>query len=391
MWQNRIVLGIFIIGMGVYASNYGGRISYTFFYLALLIPFICILYTVYVYMRFKFFQTTSERKVQKKEPADYLLQIGNEDIMAYSNIKVVFFDENVTMLLENKDAEFSLVPGDKKKIETKICCEYRGEYYVGAEYFIITDPLLLFAIKYPVKNKLPVNVIPRIIEWKYPNIIADNEDIKNRFHYGNCETEPEPEVKKYMQGDSLKKVHWKASAKKGELLVRKYEEIPKQKVLLLLDLFPTKKKGIEKVMLEDAIIENAVSFVNFCCNKKVVCRIKYAEEKVELASVTNRKQMEEFYNICCELYFTTDISIHKIVEAAYTREEGEQYVLLTSVLDGELFKLCVKYKNAGKQISLLLVVLSVSKEQEKLMKNLSQLGIKIHLFAIQEKEDIDEK
>lgn len=390
MWQNRLLLGICIVGMGIYTSNFGGRISYTLFYFVLLLPFVCILYTLYVYMRFKYYQTTGGRKIIKREPTDYLLQIGNEDILAYSNIKIEFFREKSTILIKDNEAEISLIPGDRKEIHTKLCCDYRGEYYVGVQYFVITDPLFLFTIRYPVKTKLPVNVIPRIVEWKYPDSILEDEDVKKSQTYKNRELEPEAEVKKYMQGDSLKRVHWKASAKKGELLVRKYEETSKRRILLLLDFTPVEGKEFDKIIVEDAIMEQALSLVNFCVQKSIPCHIQYAGKKIQEVSVCNQKQMEEFYEICCELHFVSRLSAAKMTQMSYSREEGENYILLTAVLNTEVYKECIHYHRSEKQISLVLICLSVSEEQKEWIQDLNREGIRVHVFPIQVKGAADE-
>ena len=74
--------------------------------------------------------------------------------------------------------------------------------------------------------------------------------------------EPAPsDIRDYRPGDPLKKVHWKLSLRKGELLVRKFDEPILKEVLVLMDCSRPPSWGHPEAEadLRDALLETAAS------------------------------------------------------------------------------------------------------------------------------------
>lgn len=71
------------------------------------------------------------------------------------------------------------------------------------------------------------------------------------------------DVRSYQQGDPLRKVHWKLSARKQELMVRKYEAPVMPDALVLLDCAePPRQVSAEAAAdLKDALLETAASIM----------------------------------------------------------------------------------------------------------------------------------
>ena len=65
------------------------------------------------------------------------------------------------------------------------------------------------------------------------------------------------DIRAWQQGDSMKKVHWKLSARRRELLVRRYEEPTLPEALVLLDCAPP--PGVRAADWHDALLETAAS------------------------------------------------------------------------------------------------------------------------------------
>ena len=94
---NRLICVAAIIGSSVFASYYGGNISYALFYLTILIPIIAFLYTVYVYFRFKLYQSMESYLVVKGDWTLYSFIIANEDYITFRNVKVNFLSDKSTI------------------------------------------------------------------------------------------------------------------------------------------------------------------------------------------------------------------------------------------------------------------------------------------------------
>lgn len=69
------------------------------------------------------------------------------------------------------------------------------------------------------------------------------------------------DIREYQPGDAMKKIHWKLSLRKNELLVRKYDEPVLQDVLILMDCSPPPSWGHPRAAadIRDALLETAAS------------------------------------------------------------------------------------------------------------------------------------
>ncbi len=72
------------------------------------------------------------------------------------------------------------------------------------------------------------------------------------------------DVRAYQQGDTLKKIHWKLSARKQELLVRRYEAPVMPDALVLLDCSapPRQQDETAQADLKDALLETEASIMH---------------------------------------------------------------------------------------------------------------------------------
>jgi uncharacterized protein (DUF58 family) len=197
-----------MIGTGIFASYYGGNIAYALFYLCILVPIISFLYTVYVYARFKLYQTIGSFMVVKGDWTEYAFIIANEDYITFRDIKVNFLSDKSTIEDANRNTQYSLLPSESDRLETRIKCNYRGEYYVGVDSVEVTDFLYLFTITYPVGTKLKAVVLPRIVPLERLGIAPPQTDVKNPVLNSNfIEEELDTEVRKYNPGDNKKRIH----------------------------------------------------------------------------------------------------------------------------------------------------------------------------------------
>jgi uncharacterized protein (DUF58 family) len=69
------------------------------------------------------------------------------------------------------------------------------------------------------------------------------------------------DIRAYQQGDAMKKIHWKLSIRKRELIVRKFEEPLMQEVLILMDCSrpPFRGNPQAEADIRDALLETAAS------------------------------------------------------------------------------------------------------------------------------------
>jgi len=380
MKVNRLICIVAIIGSGIFASYYGGNVAYALLYLTILIPIAAFLYTVYVYFRFRLYQEIGSHLITKGEWNDYSFVIANEDIITYRNIKVKFLSDKSTIEAAGQVNEYCLLPREKQKLQTRIKCHYRGEYYVGVNQVEITDFLNLFTITYPVASKLKAVVLPRVVQLDKLSIAPSESDVKNNSRFLSDAMEVlDTETRKFSPGDSRKIIHWKASARMGELISRKYQYIPKAQTVVFMDLMKIKDEEIKVIGYEDKIIESVLAIVNFYAKRNIRSNIIYEHHGVRQISIASNDDFNVFYKTCAGLRFEGVLPVYELLnEKRGFSTEGDFYVVVTHFLSRELYLEASKLMSRQNKVSIIFISDDVADSSRELMSDMRLSGIGVY-------------
>lgn len=386
----RLLSVLFIIGSGIFASYFGGNISYALFYLAIFIPVISFLYTVYVYFRFKIYQSMDNYIVVKGDWNNYSFVIANEDFIAFRSVKVKFLHDKSTIKKTEETMEYSLLPSDKERMETKLRCNYRGEYFVGVDSIQVTDFLYLFSINYPITSKLKVLVMPRVVSLEQLGIAPSLIDSKNPVRYSNTvEEELDTEIRKYNPGDNKKRIHWKASAKTNELLSRKYHQKPKAEVVLFMDLSAITEDELGIVIAEDKIIESVLAIASYYASRGTPSHIIYDMEGIKQMPIYNKSDFNAFYKACVKIRFGAKTSVGELIARRLQRgDDGIFYVTATTKLTKELYLSSLQALSGGNRLCILFVSDDVSETTNSMVEDMKKAGADI--YQIMANDEIDD-
>ncbi len=384
----RILCVMFLIGSGVFASYYGGNISYALFYMAIFTPIISYAYTIYVYFRFKIYQSMDNYVVVKGDWNDYSFVIANEDFITFRNVKVNFLYDQSSIKKTDESVEYSLLPGERERMETKLRCNYRGEYFVGVESIQITDFLYLFSITYPIKSKIKVLAMPRVVSLEQLGIAPSLIDSKNPVRHSNTtEEELDTEIRRYNPGDNKKRIHWKASAKVNELLSRKYHQKPKAEVVLFMDLSKIIEDKLSVVIAEDKIIESVLAIANYYTSRYTVSHIIYDMDGINQMSIYKKSDFDAFYKACVKIRFEAKTSVGNLISRRLQRGESSMfYVTATTRLTKELYFSSLKALAGGNRLCILFISDDVSEHTKKLIEDMRSAGADI--YQIMSKDEI---
>lgn len=383
----RLLSVLFIIASGVFASNIGGNIPYAIFYLAIFIPIISFLYTLYVYIRFKIYQSMDNYVVVKGDWNNYSFVIANEDFIAFRNVRVNFLYDKSTIKRTTESIEYSLLPSDKERMETKIRCNYRGEYFVGVDSIEVTDFLFLFTITYPITSKLKVLVLPRVVSVEQLGIAPSLVDSKNPVRFSNAvEEELDTEIRRYSPGDNKKRIHWKASAKANELLSRKYQQKPKAEVVLFMDLSKIPEDELRVVIAEDKIIESILAIANYYASRGTPSHIIYDMDGIKQVPIYTKSDFNAFYKACVNIRFDAKTPTASLMERRLQRgDDGIFYVTATNKLTKELYLSSLLVLSGGNRLCVLFVSDDVSENTIKIFNDMKKAGADIYQIMPQDK------
>lgn len=361
-------------------SYYGGNISYALFFLTVFIPILSFLYTTYVYIRFKLYQSIGRILIVKGDWIDYSFIIANEDFLTFRNIKVNFIKDRSTIEDTDVVRQYSLLPGESERLDTRIKCNYRGEYYVGVDSVEVTDFLYLFSITYPVNSKLKAIVLPRVVPLERLGIAPPEVDVKNPLHFSNhSEEELDTEIRNYYPGDHKKRIHWKASARQQELVSRKYHHKPKAEIIIFMDMMKVKENELSVIIVEDKIIESVLAITNFYALRGTRSRIIYEMEGKKQIDISSKEEFNAFYKACAAIKFEAKTPIYDfIMERTFRGEEGMFYVAVTHLLTKEFYLSCLQVIQGGNHMCVLFISDDVSENTDNLITSLKLAGADVY-------------
>lgn len=353
--MKKVGYSLALIGTIVLVSLRGGHIPYLLFYFMLFLPLLALVYSVYVYLRFKIVQEV-ERTVVKSQKVPYRLILVNEDWVPFTNITLHYFSDMVSIKepagggmesAREKTRNLCLLSKESIRVDTEMYCKYRGTYPVGVKSVSVTDFLGLFTITYPMKSQVRLTARPRLIPLEKLTAGLQERDPKNSlFSTAKLQELPDFECRRYQAGDSRKYIHWKNSAKAGELLVRK--QMPEElfEIAVIMDLTPvrTERENLTaweqreiRMQTEDKIIETGLSFVHDYYLKKIPVRAIYAQQDVREILIEGRNSFETFYDDCTNVVFDSKLPFHALWETYVRKGAGcRAAILITSSADDSL-------------------------------------------------------
>lgn len=130
------------------------------------------------------------------------------------------------------------LPGQERRRWTaRTPCTIRGKFTLGPASLISGDPFGIFRLERAVEGTSEVLVYPRteaLPGFRLPSAeLPGGQDVKSRTIHvtPNVAT-----IRDYQPGDSFNRIHWRSTARTGQLMVKEFELDPTAEVYIVLDM-----------------------------------------------------------------------------------------------------------------------------------------------------------
>ena len=212
----------------------------------------------------------------------------------------------------------------KRKIKPKEKDDYRyylrpterGEYFFGNLNLYVTSPLLLISRRFTYNNNQMVPTYPSYMQLRKYDLMAFSNNLsqyglKKIRRIGH--TMEFEQIKEYVQGDDLRTINWKATAKKNQLMVNQFQDEKSQNVYMVIDKGRVMKMPFNGLSLLDYAINATLVLSNIILKKQDKAGILAFSKKVENRVVAEKRQsqmqliMENLYNVKTD-FFESDFS-----------------------------------------------------------------------------------
>lgn len=192
----------------------------------------------------------------------------------------------------------------------------RGEYSFGNLNIYVSSPLKLISRRFTFDKDQMVPTYPSYIQLKKYDLLAFSNNlhqygIKKIRRIGH--TMEFEQIKEYVQGDDLRTLNWKATAKKNSLMVNQFQDEKSQSVYMAIDKGRVMQMPFDGLSLLDYAINSALVLSNVILKKQDKAGIFAFSKKVENRVFAERRSsqmqkiLETLYNIKTD-FFESDYS-----------------------------------------------------------------------------------
>lgn len=180
--------------------------------------------------------------------------------------------DEIPYQFQKRDVSFrlNLTPRESKTIQYTLRPVKRGEYSFGALNVFVSTPLKLIRRRFQFSNHAWVPVYPSYLQMrKYELLAISNRlteaGIKKIRRIGhNQEFEL---IKEYVQGDDIRSINWKATARRQQLMVNQYQDERSQHVYSLIDKSRVMQMPFNGLSLLDYAINASLVISNIAIRK----------------------------------------------------------------------------------------------------------------------------
>jgi uncharacterized protein (DUF58 family) len=173
--------------------------------------------------------------------------------------------------IRNNNFKEILSPLSGHTISYRIKPTERGAYHFGFCHILATSPIGLIIRRMPRANPTEVKVYPSFIQMrKYALLAQANQQSETggrqlRKIGHSLEFE---QIKDYVHGDDIRSINWKATARKGGLMVNHFVDEKSQQVYVAIDKGRLMKMPFKQLTLLDYAINATLVLCNVCLHKQ---------------------------------------------------------------------------------------------------------------------------
>lgn len=203
-----------------------------------------------------------------------------------------------------------------ENISYKLRPTERGEYNFGHLNLFVSSPLQLISKKYTFDNGVIIPTYPSFIQLKKYDLMAFSSNlfqhgIKRLRRIGH--TMEFEQIKEYVQGDDLRMINWKATAKKNALMINQYTDEKSQSVYMVIDKGRVMQMPFNGLSLLDYAVNTTLALSNIIIKKQDKAGMFTFSKNVENRILADKnsgqmqKILETLYNIKTN-FFESDYS-----------------------------------------------------------------------------------
>jgi uncharacterized protein (DUF58 family) len=177
------------------------------------------------------------------EPVRVQVGVASRVVLEVANVSstrcgLVLAEEQVPYVLGSRPRFVlpGLEPGERRAVSYPVRSDVRGRFPIGPLTLTMTDPFGMGEHRRGFSVRDELVVIPTIVPLPAIGLRGDwNGSGDTRPRAFAAAGEDDVTTREYRHGDDLRRVHWRSTARRGEIMVRREEQPWQSRATLLLD------------------------------------------------------------------------------------------------------------------------------------------------------------
>ncbi|WP_435521484.1 DUF58 domain-containing protein [Arcicella rosea] len=181
--------------------------------------------------------------------------------------------DEIPFQFQKRDLLFhtSLKSTEQQIIEYQLRPTKRGEYSFGSVNVYVKSPIRLLQRRFQFSQDKMVAVYPSFLQMRAYELMAISNrltelGIKKIRRIG--QSQEFEQIRQYVQGDDVRSINWKATARRNDLMVNAYQEEKSQNVYCLIDKGRVMQMPFDGLSLLDYAINATLILSNIAINKQ---------------------------------------------------------------------------------------------------------------------------
>jgi len=353
LWLNRVRYFVIWVLVGGGAWLYGERMLYVSLAVLTALPIISYVIAAVGIMSLQITYNLP-RTVTKNEFNEITINIINPIRIPFGRILCVFYRDDFAVSIQDSHvADVGSLRPISQVIEFHI--NYRGEYTMGIESLQTMDLTGLFRLTRKLNMSEKITALPGIADMSsFP--IANNllTQAQSRHDIRDEDYATISDIRPYLPTDSIKRVHWKLTAKRNEWLVKNFQSNALHKITLIIDSKHTSRDYQEQIIMEDRMIEISLGLALHCLRRGMP--VDYMAGEGHKTISRSSSDFDTIYSTASSIHFEKSPALSPGAILGQCLNDATGYVnaiILTARLDAPLYERIANAQNNGHYVAVI--------------------------------------
>lgn len=328
-----IILSIILL---VFVLFVGGKMPYFLFYIyisALLVPLIhCLI--IYKDLSGSVNIPSKSIYVGDKVAISYTVRNSGKITIPYLEI-----ENSISRELTGEEPPkimTTLNPKDFFTYNEELILKRRGYYPLGEIQLVIKDVFGFYSIKKKVTSETSLLVYPMPTELnsfritsieQLGDMLIDDKAFQDKTRVSS--------IRDFREGDSVKWIHWKLSAKLDELIIKEFDNSADTHVVVFVDNYQGLYKNDLDRRLEDKVADVGISVINYYIKHSIPVTLQ-TQDREKIVEVNGNKKsdlkpfLETFARFKGNGVFELGAFMKKRIDII---KKGSTVVIITPIID----------------------------------------------------------